>query len=262
MSAEVTEDEISEKCLKPNIPSDSDIAEDEDIMAYLTGMISELEGPYDLETVQESVGPFLESYGCEDDVNSRICESIVDLYNSKNGGGDGNDNDDAENVINTEQTQLLQSGVSMISDLNIKTDAELDAQSFLWGTDQGVKANHNVVREAYDNKDSAKERRVARKELERSRREYEAAAKRAEEESDRAGVVTTMVLPDYESTTERSRDIQVRNISLALDNGRSILDSGELRLAYGRRYGLVGKNGVGKTTLLKAIAWGITFGVW
>jgi ATP-binding cassette subfamily F protein 3 len=33
-----------------------------------------------------------------------------------------------------------------------------------------------------------------------------------------------------------------------------LLDNGELKLAYNRRYGLVGKNGVGKTTLLKAIA--------
>jgi len=32
------------------------------------------------------------------------------------------------------------------------------------------------------------------------------------------------------------------------------LNSRLLRLAYGRRYGLVGKNGVGKTTLFKAIA--------
>ena len=46
----------------------------------------------------------------------------------------------------------------------------------------GVKANHNDVREAYESKDSAKERWMARKELERSRREHEAAVIRAEEE--------------------------------------------------------------------------------
>jgi ATP-binding cassette subfamily F protein 3 len=48
--------------------------------------------------------------------------------------------------------------------------------------------------------------------------------------------------------------VQVRNVSISLDNGRSLLDDGELKFAHRRRYGLVGKNGVGKTTLLKAIA--------
>lgn len=36
--------------------------------------------------------------------------------------------------------------------------------------------------------------------------------------------------------------------------GQELLSSADLRLAYARRYGLVGKNGIGKTTLLKHIA--------
>jgi ATPase subunit of ABC transporter with duplicated ATPase domains len=36
--------------------------------------------------------------------------------------------------------------------------------------------------------------------------------------------------------------------------GQELLASADLRLAYSRRYGLVGKNGIGKTTLLKHIA--------
>lgn len=36
--------------------------------------------------------------------------------------------------------------------------------------------------------------------------------------------------------------------------GQEMLTGADLRLAYGRRYGLVGKNGIGKTTLLKHIA--------
>ena len=33
-----------------------------------------------------------------------------------------------------------------------------------------------------------------------------------------------------------------------------MLSSADLRLAYGRRYGLIGANGIGKTTLLKHMA--------
>lgn len=36
--------------------------------------------------------------------------------------------------------------------------------------------------------------------------------------------------------------------------GQELLSAADLRLAYGRRYGLIGANGIGKTTLLKHIA--------
>ena len=62
-----------------------------------------------------------------------------------------------------------------------------------------------------------------------------------------------MVLPDYTSG-RNERDIWVRNVSLSLDSGKSLLDDGEIKFSHQRRYGLIGKNGVGKTTLLKAIA--------
>ena len=65
--------------------------------------------------------------------------------------------------------------------------------------------------------------------------------------------VAAMVLPDYK-TGRNERDIQVRNVSLDLDNGKRLLDAAEVKFSYKRRYGLVGKNGIGKTTLLKAIA--------
>lgn len=35
---------------------------------------------------------------------------------------------------------------------------------------------------------------------------------------------------------------------------RVLIQGASMSLAYGRRYGLVGKNGLGKTTLLKMIA--------
>lgn len=38
------------------------------------------------------------------------------------------------------------------------------------------------------------------------------------------------------------------------NGGKELIQNGELLLAMGRRYGLVGRNGTGKTTLLRALA--------
>jgi ATP-binding cassette subfamily F protein 3 len=49
------------------------------------------------------------------------------------------------------------------------------------------------------------------------------------------------------------RDIHCEGISITMGT-QKLLDKASLTLAYGRRYGLVGKNGSGKTTLLRHLA--------
>jgi len=50
-----------------------------------------------------------------------------------------------------------------------------------------------------------------------------------------------------------SNDVHVINVTVTVA-GRELLDAAELRLYYGRRYGLVGRNGMGKSTLLRRMA--------
>ncbi|KAK6098634.1 hypothetical protein MT418_000133 [Batrachochytrium dendrobatidis] len=51
----------------------------------------------------------------------------------------------------------------------------------------------------------------------------------------------------------RSKDIKLENFDIQYA-GKPILTNANVMLAFGRRYGLVGKNGIGKSTLLRAIA--------
>ena len=51
----------------------------------------------------------------------------------------------------------------------------------------------------------------------------------------------------------KSKDIKVDNIDISI-SGKRILSDTSLTLAYGRRYGLVGQNGIGKSTLLRALS--------
>ncbi|KAH3683153.1 hypothetical protein WICPIJ_005896 [Wickerhamomyces pijperi] len=61
--------------------------------------------------------------------------------------------------------------------------------------------------------------------------------------------VTTGVLDSLAT----SRDIKLSSVSL-LFHGKVLVQDSELELNYGRRYGLLGENGCGKSTILKAIA--------
>jgi ATP-binding cassette, subfamily F, member 3 len=55
------------------------------------------------------------------------------------------------------------------------------------------------------------------------------------------------------SARAKSRDIKIDAIDLFFAGNRLLTDA-NLTLAYGRRYGLVGNNGVGKSTLLRALS--------
>ncbi|XP_034021205.1 ATP-binding cassette sub-family F member 3 [Thalassophryne amazonica] len=56
-----------------------------------------------------------------------------------------------------------------------------------------------------------------------------------------------------QSGKNRSYDVRIENFDVSFGE-RCLLQGAELSLASGRRYGLVGRNGLGKTTLLKMLA--------
>lgn len=60
--------------------------------------------------------------------------------------------------------------------------------------------------------------------------------------------VTTGVL----ASLQASRDVKITSASLVF-HGKVLFNDTTLEVTYGRRYGLLGENGCGKTTLLKAI---------
>lgn len=52
----------------------------------------------------------------------------------------------------------------------------------------------------------------------------------------------------------QSKDIHIPTFDIFVGDGKSILRDASLSLSYGHRYGLVGSNGIGKSTLLNALA--------
>lgn len=72
-------------------------------------------------------------------------------------------------------------------------------------------------------------------------------------------IVDSMIVEDREvnasfgSHHHHSRDINIEGFDISLA-GRRILTGATLTIANGRRYGLIGRNGIGKSTLLRHIA--------
>lgn len=55
-------------------------------------------------------------------------------------------------------------------------------------------------------------------------------------------------------------NVKLEDFSVS-NGGQELVQNGELLLATGRRYGLVGRNGTGKTTMLRALANGEIKGI-
>lgn len=68
-----------------------------------------------------------------------------------------------------------------------------------------------------------------------------------------ASQVLSKKLESTKEDNNRSFDIAIENFDVAFGN-KTLLAGADLLLAYNRRYCLIGRNGIGKTTLLKMIS--------
>lgn len=64
-----------------------------------------------------------------------------------------------------------------------------------------------------------------------------------------------MVRHNRECASNRVYDLNIPNITI-IQGGSVLLDNAELQMNHGRKYGLIGRNGVGKSSLLYALARG------
>jgi ATP-binding cassette, subfamily F, member 3 len=117
----------------------------------------------------------------------------------------------------------------------------------LWGFDS-IREKRNVTMEVTEAA-SAKYERRAEKEQRQWLKDLEDQYVGEEEDSTQ---IVNMIIPTFLENNKEC-DIHVRNVVINF-SGKLLLEDAELRIVYGKRYGLVGRNGVGKTTLLKHMA--------
>ena len=91
------------------------------------------------------------------------------------------------------------------------------------------------------------------KEKKKKKSEKADAAEIMNEWEDNERSIDTIFLPRSRGPLGRSRDIDLKRVNITI-NGNELLAGATLRLHAGRHYGLVGRNGVGKSTLLRRMA--------
>ena len=92
----------------------------------------------------------------------------------------------------------------------------------------------------------------ADKRAKKEKSEQDALDKKIEEFKEMKMTVPKPVVKHNKSPLSH-RDVIISNFTLTI-GGKALLESTQLKLAKGRKYGLIGRNGIGKTTLLSEMA--------
>ncbi len=114
----------------------------------------------------------------------------------------------------------------------------------------------NTMDDFLDKNSRASKQRARREAKERERiaelrLKVEAAARAVAEREEQA----VRDLPSrLEGSASARNDLILDNVTIASPAGKVLLEGGQIKLVRGRKYGLIGRNGIGKTTMLRAMA--------
>ena len=214
---------------------------DEDTHEYFTGLICDINA-VDEQALREYLLPFLEAYEiCADKSGENMVVNNVLSGLRDMGLEDANEEE-------TEAT-ILDKVIVMDRKLAGAKNEQKAALEAMWGFEK-VRNLRNELIESTE-AGSRKYERQAAKEQKRWLKDLDAQQDGPTEEEMEAQI-SAMMLPDL-SGKSRERDILVDGFNIVF-GGQLLLEEAQLRIVYGRRYGLIGRNGVGKTTLLRHMA--------
>jgi ATP-binding cassette, subfamily F, member 3 len=222
-----------------NVLSDVLVGLDSEALDYFEGMISD-NGIQDDESMEETFGPFIESYGlAEDEEKAKLI--VKDLCHRLRNLGIADKEDVNAVTLLDNIVSISERSKTMIS------ETERAALDSMWGFDK-IRGKVNEVIEISDAVSAKYERRA----MQDQKKWLEDLEQQFVGEEDDGEQISAMTLPTLDGNSNE-KDIHVHNFNITY-GGKVLLDGADLRLVCGRRYGLVGRNGVGKTTLLKHMA--------
>lgn len=166
----------------------------------------------------------------------------------------------ARNGSNGERRQLAFSAKKLDQAIHVGSQRNISTTIGLAGVNVDLEsANARKVESRVDRKKLEKAERKIRAKQERKvmkNVEYEASRLLNQPDSTQSYEEFFMAVNPLQMGSEnssKSKDVKVDGIDVSI-GGKRILTDTNLTLAYGRRYGLVGQNGIGKSTLLRALS--------
>ncbi|CAJ1964333.1 unnamed protein product [Cylindrotheca closterium] len=237
-------------------PSEEHI--DEDTHEYISSILSE--DPFDEDTREAVRELILSATEDNDQVDGvALCQSLFELLDLGKESGSGPDGK-GENA--EPELRMLGESVTMK-----KQDVQTFASGLRAKTDSGVELEESAIASFYANMIDPNASEAAISERDRRKaRQKEMRIEMEEEERQRA-IKEAMDMfqdngeDDNESLMEKAQqdnmqDVHLKNFDLPnlRGGGPNLLQNASLTLARGRRFGLMGRNGCGKTTFLTFLA--------
>ncbi|AQZ11032.1 GCN20 (YFR009W) [Zygosaccharomyces parabailii] len=147
-------------------------------------------------------------------------------------------------------------------DINVlqshNSKANIDTSLSMLGVNGDIEHTGRKMDTRVDLKKLAKaEQKIAKKVAKRNNKfvQYEASKLIAPQREEDYDSFFLKINPlDFGSGAGKSKDIHIDTFDLYVGDGQRILSDARLTLSFGHRYGLVGQNGIGKSTLLRALS--------
>lgn len=232
------------------------------ISEYTEGYLRHASNTYVPDGDSEGPSPLLQAASAIQDLlisasgdftvqNETAIHDLVQRFVAELGSRDGND---------PERRQMVPTARKLDQAINVGQQRNVSSTLGLAGGNVDLEsANARKVESRVDRKKLEKaERKIRAKQDKKVMRNVEYEASRLlnqpnETQSYEEFFMAVNPLQLGSENASKSKDIKVDNIDVSI-GGKRILSDTDLTLAYGRRYGLVGQNGIGKSTLLRALS--------
>ncbi|KAA8649217.1 putative AAA family ATPase GCN20 [Aspergillus tanneri] len=166
----------------------------------------------------------------------------------------------ASDDVNAEQRQMPFTAKKLDQTINVGSQRNMSSTLGLAGGNVDLEsANSRKVESRVDRKKLEKAEQKIRAKQEKKQMKtvhYEASRLLNQPDSTMSYEEFFMAVNPLQlgsDSQSKSKDIKIDSIDISV-GGHRILTDASLTLAYGRRYGLVGQNGIGKSTLLRALS--------
>ncbi|KAL4442757.1 hypothetical protein ABPG77_006751 [Micractinium sp. CCAP 211/92] len=230
---------------------------DEAVLDYVAGVLEDedFEWGEDAEEAFETFGEMLVDSGCvaDDAAARKACRQLQRLI----AGGGGDDGGSAASASTAAISASGRSGFRALEGGPVLLD-EMNRVSL--HPSEIKKLGKNLIQGLYSGEGGEEDfslmtekDAIKIKKLKEKQEKQQMAAFRAHQAEARRALAGMKIEVVRHTGGPAVRDIHLENFSIS-NGGAELIENGNCTLAFGRRYGLVGRNGTGKTTLLRHLA--------